>query len=110
VNTVSIDDSVQLSDGAERPNAIDAESIEVWCIDYIARTLNIPSNEIDPVVEFNSFGLDSATGTAMILDLEEWIGVDIPPSAIFENVTIRNLAADLMRKFSASAPGARQPS
>ncbi|MCW7541680.1 acyl carrier protein [Aquabacterium sp. A7-Y] len=82
--------------------SVDAESLERWCIDYIARTLNIPASEIHPDGEFHSFGLDSAVATAMILDLEEWLGIEVPPSAIFEQVTISNLVTDLMAKLAAA--------
>ena len=93
--------STRANEALATQRAIDAESIELWCINYIARTLNIPPNQIDPKGEFNSFGLDSAIATAMILDLEEWLGIEVPPSAIFEQVTISNLGADLMDRLTA---------
>jgi acyl carrier protein len=79
---------------------IGAEGIELWCIDYIARILNLPREEIDPTSEFQSLGLDSALATAMIIDLEEWLDIDIPPAAVFEQVTVTNLAADLAGKLA----------
>lgn len=75
---------------------INAEVIETWCISYIARTLDIPAAEIDPKDEFHVFGLDSAIATAMILDLEDWLQIEVPPSVIFEQVTISNLVNDLV--------------
>lgn len=85
----------------ETSRTVDAESIQRWCVDYIARTLNIPASEIDPSGEFDSFGLDSAIATAMILDLEEWLGIEIPPSAIFEQTTIGDIAASLAQRLAA---------
>jgi len=80
----------------EQQEKIDADVIESWCVNYIARTLDIPPDEIDPKDEFHTFGLDSAIATAMILDLEDWLRIDVPPSVIFEQVTISNLVVDLM--------------
>ncbi len=82
------------------PEKIDAETIEFWCIDYISRTLNIPAEEIDPQNEFHTFGLDSAIATAMILELEDWLHIEVPPSVIFEQVTIGNLVSDLTARLA----------
>jgi len=92
---------VDLENSEAQKGKVDAERIELWCVDYIARTLNIPASEVDPTAEFYRFGLDSALATAMILDLEEWLGIDIPPSVVFEQVNIRNLAADLTGRLNA---------
>jgi acyl carrier protein len=92
---------VELENSDGQKAKVDAEGIEVWCVDYIARTLNIPASEVDPTAEFYRFGLDSALATAMILDLEEWLGIDIPPSVVFEQVNIRNLATDLTGRLNA---------
>jgi acyl carrier protein len=92
---------VELENSQAQKTKVDAERIELWCVDYIARTLNIPASEVDPTAEFYRFGLDSALATAMILDLEEWLGIDIPPSVVFEQVNIRNLAVDLTGRLDA---------
>lgn len=91
---------VELQNSEGQKGKVDAERIELWCVDYIARTLNIPAIEVDPTAEFYRFGLDSALATAMILDLEEWLGIDIPPSVVFEQVNIRNLAVDLTGRLN----------
>lgn len=78
--------------------AINAQVIETWCIGYISRTLDIPVDQIDPNEEFHVFGLDSAIATAMILDLEDWLQIEVPPSVVFEQVTIGNLVNDLMER------------
>jgi acyl carrier protein len=89
----------------ETSSTIGAESVERWCVDYIGRTLNMPPDEIDPNGEFDSLGLDSAIVTAMILDLEEWLGIEIPPSVIFEQTTIGNMAVSLAQRLATSARG-----
>lgn len=83
-------------------NNVSEESVEKWCIDYIADVMNMPSEEVDPDARFDNFGLDSSVATAMIMELEEWLGIDIPPSVVFEQVTISNLVSDLMARVSAT--------
>ena len=74
--------------------------IRNWCIEYIARVLNTPKSAIDPSSEFDQFGLDSALTTAMIIDLEEWLKIDIPPAVLFEQTTLNGIAAALSKRLS----------
>ena len=74
--------------------------IRTWCINYIARVLNAPQNAIDPSAEFDQFGLDSALTTAMIIDLEAWLKIDIPPAVLFEQTTLNGIAAALSARLA----------
>ena len=66
--------------------------IQKWCQDYVADLLGTQPEKINPHTEFDRFGLDSAMAVAMCLDLEEQIGIDIPPALLFEYTTIAELA------------------
>ncbi|HEV7598945.1 MAG TPA: acyl carrier protein [Bradyrhizobium sp.] len=66
--------------------------IQQWCQDYVADLLGTQPDKINPNTEFDRFGLDSAMAVAMCLDLEEQIGIDIPPALLFEYTTIAELA------------------
>jgi acyl carrier protein len=58
----------------------------------VADLLGTQPEKINPNTEFDRFGLDSAMAVAMCLDLEEQIGIDIPPALLFEYTTIAELA------------------
>jgi len=69
-----------------------ADQILAWCASFIARQTQIPPAEIGNDVEFDDFGLDSALVTTMLIELEEWLGVDLPPSLVFEQPTLHRLS------------------
>lgn len=66
--------------------------IQNWCRNYVANLLNTEPSRIDADADFDRFGLDSATAVAMCLDLEEQLGIEIPPALLFEYTTIAELA------------------
>jgi acyl carrier protein len=68
-------------------------NIQGWCQTYIANLLDVPADKVDADTEFDRFGLDSAMAVAMCLDLEEELGIEIPPALLFEYTTIAQLAS-----------------
>lgn len=81
------------------PATVDAAMIVAWCKAYLAQVLNFSEAELDEHAELDSLGLDSAITTSMLLDLEVYVGQEIPPSVIFENTTLAELAADVVRRL-----------
>jgi len=78
-----------------RDGTIDASMIESWCVNNVARILKIPKSEIDPKLEVDRFGLDSATAVALIMELEEWLGIELAPELLFEYPTLADLSQHL---------------
>ena len=72
------------------------QGIENWCQRYLANLLDAPVNKIHCDIEFDRFGLDSAMAVAMILELEERLGTEVPPSLLFDYPTIAELAGHLV--------------
>jgi acyl carrier protein len=70
-------------------------AIREWCIDYLSRTLDLPGGRVDPDVEFTRLGLDSASSIHFIVELEEWLGLELAPELISEHPTIADLARHL---------------
>lgn len=54
--------------------------------------LEVPQAEVDPDAHFTRLGLDSATSTYFIVELEEWLGIELDPELVFEHATIAELA------------------
>ena len=67
-------------------------SIRTWCTEYLARTLKVSSANIDPDAKFARLGVDSATSVFFLVDLEEWLGLDLHSDLFFEHETISELA------------------
>jgi acyl carrier protein len=66
-----------------------------WCVVYLAKLLDRPEAEIDPAKSFAQLGLDSAMATYFIVDLEQWVGVELIPEMAFEYPSIAKLSAHI---------------
>lgn len=86
-----------------RDGTMDAASIESWCVRYVSQILNIPEGQVDPSVEVDRFGLDSATAVALIMELEEQLGLELAPEILFEYPTLTSLSQHLAARRSAPA-------
>lgn len=75
-----------------------------WCTEFIAKTLDIPPDRIDPRADFDSFGLDSPAAVGMVVELEEWLQHEVPPSALFEHPSIEQLASHLAQLLARRVP------
>jgi acyl carrier protein len=79
---------------------ISEAQIRDFCLDYLGRTLArvIPSHEIVAEARFASLGLDSASSTHLLVELEDWLGIELSPEIVFEYPTIKDLARFLARQ------------
>jgi acyl carrier protein len=77
---------------AENPSEA---AIRDWCTEYLARTLDLPAQTIDPQTTFARLGLDSANSVFLIVELEDRLGLELTPDLLFEYPTICALAHHL---------------
>jgi acyl carrier protein len=82
---------------AENPSEA---AIRDWCVEYLARTLDLPEHTIDPEMTFARLGLDSANSVFLIVELEDWLGLELTPDLLFEHPTIGELARHLATRAS----------
>jgi acyl carrier protein len=75
-----------------RPDDASESGIRDWCVQYLARTLELSDLQIEPDVTFARLGLDSANSVYLIVELEEWLGLELTPDLLFEHPTIADLA------------------
>jgi acyl carrier protein len=80
--------------GSDRrpPEPRSAADVEQWMVEYLARLLHTPADQIDVTVPFEQFALDSVQAVGMTGDLEEWLGVPVDPMAVYDHPTIERLA------------------
>ncbi len=64
-------------------------------MEYLARTLDLPDHTIDPEMTFVRLGLDSANSVFLIVELEDWLGLELTPELLFDHPTISELARHL---------------
>jgi acyl carrier protein len=89
-------------DGAFRDGRIelpadypDERSIREWCISHLAKTLDMPAERISPDDKFARLGLDSASALQFVVELEEWLGIQLEPEVVDDHPTIAALARHL---------------
>ncbi|MBA3772843.1 MAG: acyl carrier protein [Ramlibacter sp.] len=77
--------------------------ITSWCKTYIASALGVSPESIDAQQDFDELGLDSALITSMLIELEEWLELDIPPSMFFSQRTLEAMGAALADQAAKAA-------
>jgi acyl carrier protein len=88
------------------PGTMPSETeIRDWCLAYLARTVDNPSIAIGPDIPFPQMGLDSATSAYFIVELEEWVGVELEPELVFDHPTVAELARHIAARASAANGG-----
>lgn len=69
--------------------------IQDWIIDYVANLLEIDPEDIDTTIPFDRYGLDSSAAVGLTGDLEDWLGLEIDPTLLYDYPTIESLAEHL---------------
>ena len=82
--------------------------IEIWLINKIAQVLQIAAVDIDLKQPFAVYGLDSIKAVSIAGDLEQWLGISVAPTIVYDYPTPRLLANYLGQKTSQQAEGASQ--
>jgi acyl carrier protein len=70
-------------------------AISDWCANCLARMLEISVDQIAPGASFARLGLDSASAIHLIVELEDWLGIELSPDLLYEYPTIAELAHHL---------------
>lgn len=78
------------------------DRIVAWCTQYIAKVLALDPATIGDTDDLARFGLDSSIATSMVFDMEEWLGTDIPISILFEQNSLRAIAAEVAARLGAA--------
>jgi alkylation response protein AidB-like acyl-CoA dehydrogenase/thioesterase domain-containing protein/acyl carrier protein len=83
-----------------------AESIETWLAKWIAKELKIELAAIDTRKSFFNYGLDSVMTVSLAVDIEDWLGRQIPITLAWDYPSIKALAQHLAKEgdVAVSAP------
>jgi acyl carrier protein len=69
--------------------------IEAWLQEAVAKALEKPVASIARDIPLSEMGVDSVEAVALTGDLEDWSGLEVDPTLIFDYPTIAALAAHL---------------
>ncbi len=88
-----------------QPQAPTREAIETWLIDWIAREIGMPRAEVDTGKSLLNYSLSSVTAMMLVGDLEEWLGLTLPPTLAWDYPSIAEIAGFLVGQLAAGASG-----
>ncbi|KEO82565.1 acyl carrier protein [Tumebacillus flagellatus] len=71
------------------------EAIQEWIIDQICELTDLEASEIHPEEPFASYGLDSMSTVTLVGDLEEWLGLRLAATLLWDYPTIDALSVYL---------------
>jgi acyl carrier protein len=70
-------------------------------VSHLAGVLEIDADKIDVRKPFKQFGLGSIEGVGMVADLEDWLGISMDASLIWDYPTIASFAEYLANEVNA---------
>lgn len=82
------------------------EDVEHQLAVRLAGVIGVPTEEIETDRELQSYGLSSLDGLVLLGDLENWLGFEVPPSALADYPTLKDLAGHLLERLSLERGGA----
>lgn len=74
--------------------------LQRWLVDRVAATLRLPAAAVDVRAPLHGLGLDSMAAVALSGELEAHLGVQVPPTLVYDHPTLEQIA----RHFAAQAP------
>ncbi|WEV29172.1 acyl carrier protein [Streptomyces sp. 71268] len=76
----------------------------------LADTVEMEVGSVDPELPLSAFGIDSVNGTVLINDLERWSGVTLSRDLLVGELTVVELAQELMEALGRGTEATSQPS
>jgi acyl carrier protein len=75
----------------------DVIAVERWLVSRVACLAKQDAQEIDVTLPFSHYELDSVSTVQLTADLEDWLGVELSPTLIWDYPTTQSLARYLAR-------------
>ena len=88
-------------DAPKKPST--TADIQAWLVSYVAELLEMEPNEVDVMIPFDRYGLESSAAVGMTGDLEDWLGYELDPTLIYDYPTIEALAGHLSEENKVKA-------
>jgi len=99
-NTDSVVPPPQAESSIPRRSRADIRS---WLTAYLAFLLEEEPQSINTELSFDSHGIDSAAAVSLVGDLEEWMGIELDPTIVYDYPSVTQLADFLMTRQERSA-------
>lgn len=65
--------------------------IRDWLVTHLAELLDISPDDVDTDITFDRYGLDSSAAIGLTGELEDWLGISIEPTLLYDYPTVEAL-------------------
>jgi acyl carrier protein len=79
------------------------QDVERRLAEMVGSRLGVPAVDVDVNQFFDDFGLDSTEALVLAGELESWIGVELPTTALWYHPTIADLSSFIAEELTSSA-------
>ncbi|MDX2599665.1 acyl carrier protein [Streptomyces caniscabiei] len=94
-------------DSADKPGSMAVEELEKWLVKCVGEYVPDLDEPVDPDQQLGEYGLDSIAVVAFTADVEDRLGIQLEPTAVWDHPTVSRLARYLLsereRQQSAAA-------
>jgi acyl carrier protein len=81
------------------------DAITEWLARWIANGLSVPPGEIETDKSLLNYSLSSVTAMMLVGDLEEWLGLTLPPTLVWDFPSIDAIVDYLVEQKGSAAAG-----
>lgn len=74
--------------------------LQDWLCAHLAEELRLPQGSVDPTEPMSDYGLDSIKAITLITAVEDHVGFEIDPNALWEFPTVASLAESLVGRLA----------
>lgn len=78
--------------------------IQQWLTEYLAFLLDEKPEAVNLQLTFDSHGIDSAAAVSLVADLEDWLGLELDPTVVYDYPSVPELANHLASRQERGTP------
>lgn len=78
------------------------EQLQEWLCGHLATQLAVPGGRIDPTEPMSAYGLDSLKAVALLADIEQHVGFEVDPGALWDYPTVAEFTRFLADRLTPS--------
>jgi acyl carrier protein len=71
------------------------QALREWLMEHLSKALKTERGRLDADAPFARYGLNSLDAVTLVMDLENELGLDLPPTLLWDQPTINKCAAHL---------------
>jgi acyl carrier protein len=87
---------------------IQEHAIQSWIVTHLAEQLGLSPEAIDVRKPFTEYGLDSIVGVSLAGDLEDWLGLQLSATVLWDHPTTEALAHYLVVELPRQGSAAKE--